>query len=41
MDFNSFEKAVLLTNLLHEQPEITYFSRVSKQFHKSKVISCG
>lgn len=41
MDFYSFEKAVLLINLLHEELEITYFSRVSEQFYKSKIISCG
>lgn len=41
MNFHSFEEADLLINILHKQLKITYFSRVSKQFHKSKIISCG
>lgn len=41
MNFHSLEKADLLINILHKQLKITYFSRVSKQFHKSKIISCG
>lgn len=41
MNFHSFEKADFSINIFHKQLKITYFSRVSKQFHKSKIISRG